>query len=514
MWRNLRRLTSQRPNYATRRGFSPMIDIHTMRKALPLKRLILNYALGYLLLVLATGVLGSAGLFAWHQASEESLRLNQLIEELQAMRGALYQEMKEVLDLTLLADREAPSQLREHERSVVRHLDALHSITSGSEAESIRKLENAYRTVQDVTDAIVRDWDHSPVGIRHEWLESRLESDALRNYEVTFTEIENLLSVEQAALQSRQKWLLTLSPLVLIIPLSAAIGLLLWSRYRLQRDIVLPISAIQHATEMISLGQLEHRAPEHGVEELSRLSQSINQMASDLAESRALQLRSEKQATLAMLVPLMAHNIRNPLASIRATAQVIADPGLPADARDGLTGIIATVDRLEAWTHSLLSYLHPLEPQRVQCDTARLLSIVIMLLQEKITVKNLQVHVMQVDQPVEAWLDEQLVEQALQGIVANAIEASPDGGSIAVQVHQNPDAVLFIIEDHGPGMPFAPSAPTLAPGPSTKRFGTGLGIPFAMKVCEAHGGFMRFIPGESVGTRVELHIPLHHEPST
>jgi len=365
--------------------------------------------------------------------------------------------------------------------------------------------------VQSVTDAIAHDWNDSPPQLRQGWLESRLESDALKNFESTFTEIEHLLSVEQVVLQHRHQSLLRFSPLVLVIPLAAAIGLLLWSRYRLQRDIAVPISAVQHATEMISQGQLDHRVPEHGVEELSRLSLSINQMAADLSASREFQLRAEKQATQAMLVPLMAHNIRNPLASIRATAQVMLDPTLPADLRDGLNGIIATVDRLEAWTHALLSYLHPLQPQRSRCDCGQLVSTVASLLSVKASAKHLQITIDSDAIHVDAWLDSQLVEQALQGIVANAIDASPDAGSVWLQVERNIDTVIFAVIDQGAGMPFSPDTRSLAPGPSTKRFGTGLGIPFAMKVCEVHGGHMTFVSHSPSGTRAELHFPLNHE---
>lgn len=485
--------------------------ICSMRKTLPLNRLVLNYALGYLLLVLATGLLGGAGLLAWQRASSESLRINQLIEELQAMRGALYREMKELLDLTLLSDGEAPKQLREQERVARGHLTTLRSITSVNEAAAINKLTDAYATTQEVTDTIVRDWDRSSASMRREWLESRLESDALMNYELAFDEIEQLLTVERSALLARQKWLMHLSPVILLLPLAAALGLLLWSRHRLRRDFVEPISTIQHATEMISRGQLDHRAPERGAEELTRLSRSINLMAAELSVSRDFQLRAEKHATLAMLVPLMAHNIRNPLASIRATAQVMAEPTLPTDVLTGLAGIISTVDRLEAWTHTLLSYLHPLLPRRTQCNPADILSAVVTMLHVKLSTKGLRILISTDNAPASICLDTQLVEQALQGIVANAIDASPAAGEVSVQLDGNACELVISVTDSGPGMPFVPAMRDLAPGPSTKQFGTGLGIPFAMKVCEVHGGHLVFASRPPHGTRAELHFPLQHE---
>ena len=66
----------------------------------------------------------------------------------------------------------------------------------------------------------------------------------------------------------------------------------------------------------------------------------------------------------------------------------------------------------------------------------------------------------------------------------------------------------IIIDDQGPGMPFDPQPDSLSPGPSTKRFGTGLGIPFAFKVCQAHGGRIAFQRAPDGGTRVRLFVPI------
>jgi nitrogen-specific signal transduction histidine kinase len=68
--------------------------------------------------------------------------------------------------------------------------------------------------------------------------------------------------------------------------------------------------------------------------------------------------------------------------------------------------------------------------------------------------------------------------------------------------------VLMMIEDQGPGMPFQPEPKGLTPGPSTKRFGTGLGIPVAFKVCRAHGWNLDFKPGENGGTRITISGPV------
>jgi signal transduction histidine kinase len=68
------------------------------------------------------------------------------------------------------------------------------------------------------------------------------------------------------------------------------------------------------------------------------------------------------------------------------------------------------------------------------------------------------------------------------------------------------------ISDRGAGMPFTPDPHTLSPGPSTKRFGTGLGIPFAFKVCEALRGRIAFHRRDGGGTTIELEVPRRYSP--
>ena len=66
----------------------------------------------------------------------------------------------------------------------------------------------------------------------------------------------------------------------------------------------------------------------------------------------------------------------------------------------------------------------------------------------------------------------------------------------------------LLLKDQGAGMPFEPKPDNLTPGPSTKRLGTGLGIPVAFKVCNAHGWKLVFSTPEEGGTLVSIGIPL------
>jgi signal transduction histidine kinase len=371
----------------------------------------------------------------------------------------------------------------------------------------MNRLEAAYQTVKDQSDGILESRSTMSLLQRQKIFDSELEGEGLGEYEDAFRAIERVLLLQQSEQQERLDTLNRLAPMLFIFPILLALALLVLSRLFLARQVVAPMSELESATRKIASGEMAHRVPEAGAEELQRLAQAVNRMAADLEESRASLVRAEKQATLGALLPVVAHNIRNPLASIRATAQVMDRPPISHEMRDGLHGIISTADKLDRWTQSLLNYLHPLVPQRSPCKLSALVDNVVEMLKPKLDQKSVQLHRNGWEEDTEIEVDPQLVEQALQGLLSNAIEASPNAARLTVRLNGNADAAFLSICDEGAGIPFSPTARDLAPGPSTKRFGTGLGIPFAMKVCDVHGGSIAFDSLSPRGTEVRIRLP-------
>ncbi|MDP2247537.1 MAG: ATP-binding protein, partial [Nitrosomonadales bacterium] len=103
--------------------------------------------------------------------------------------------------------------------------------------------------------------------------------------------------------------------------------------------------------------------------------------------------------------------------------------------------------------------------------------------------------------------DEHLLEQALYNLLLNSIEAAPGGSKLIISTEHSATSLRVLIADQGPGMPFSPDPTALSPGPTTKRFGTGLGIPFVFKVCEALSAKVSFNHHPEGGTVVEIVLP-------
>ncbi len=473
-----------------------------------LKQYLSIYAAGYLLLVALAGAVGAYALYVWHESSRETLRLNSMMQEVQAMRGSLYLQLKEVFDAVFLADKDAHKQYAEYDQRVQMQLSRLDNTARGErERTAMNTLRKSYQELRNEGAAILNSDIDMPFADKQRKLNTELEMRGIGNHEAAIAGIEFLLRMQQSELDVRLAKLNRLTPVLLLFPVLLALVLLVFSRFFLQRAVVAPLADLERAAAKISAGHLDERVPARGPRELQSLANQVNKMASDLSDSRESLLRAEKQAALGSLVPVLAHNIRNPLAAIRATAQMMTDPALSLESKEDLQGIIHSADRLERWTRSLLSYLHPLKPSFSVVMVQSLADNVLELSRTRIEEKMLIVVREGWDEQVNFMADVELIEQALHGLVANAIDASPERGRLVIKIGTTNEDVLIQISDEGPGIPFAPTASELSPGPTTKRYGTGLGIPFAFKVCEEHGGRLEFNSQVPRGTQVTMAVP-------
>lgn len=475
----------------------------------------LVHELIFILLVVLAGAAGGIGIHLWDRSTQESNRINLLIQEIQQTRGDLYRQMKELFDAYFLADTEARREYDSYTLSIEKHFKQLNELAVGDEEHAaIDALEQSYAEFVKETTTIFEQH----LGLSSETLQKKLNSDLeggiFLRYEQVTANTERLLLLKQSELQQRLDEVKRTAIVLLVIPMLLAITLLFFSRYYLKRAIVNPIQQILRATTELRAGRLEHKVPEMGAAELVILSGAINHLAEELAHSQEALIRTEKQAAQGLLVPMLAHNIRNPLASIRATAQVANTPEIDQDIRESLLAIIGTVDRLERWTGSLLAYLHPLKPQPASTSLEKIIHGALEPLQLRLREKNIKLKITTPSKKKDnVYTDEHLLEQALYNLLLNGVEAVPASSVIEINAQIAGGQVRIRISDRGPGMPFIPDPHTPSPGPSTKRFGTGLGIPFSYKVCEVLMGHITFRNRDGGGTVIEMEIPAHYSSS-
>ena len=481
-----------------------------MRASKSLKELLLIHELIFIFLVTIACSAGFIGIRVWDQSAQESYRINLLIQEIQQTRGDLYRQMKELFDAFFLADFQAFDEYNDYTKKLDGHFLALEKLAHGAEEKkAVAEIKKSYASFISETTYIFKLSNQLNTERVKKSLNSDLETGVFARYESVSNRAEQLLTLKQQEVQFKLDEAKTRSYLWLLIPILTALLLVLFSRYFLNRAIVRPITHILRATSEISTGNLTHQAPETGAKDLRTLSKAINQMAEDLKISQESLVKTEKQAAQGLLVPMLAHNIRNPLASIRATAQIADDDTLPADTRESLRGIISTVDRLERWTGGLLAYLIPMKPQLNQTSIEQIIIGALHPLQIKLQQKSIKLILPNFNKfktPIES--DQHLIEQMLYNLLSNAIDASTAQGIINVDIELYNTNYIITITDAGCGMPFIPNPNYSSPGPSTKRFGTGLGIPFSYKVCEALGGTITFNANPLGGTLIRIQLPI------
>lgn len=474
-----------------------------------LKRLLLVHELTFLLLVVVTGTLGGLWAYFWHDTTAESVRINQMYYAAQQVRGDLFRQIKDVYMAKLLEDPAAMRAYSDYSRRIDRHFNVLRRrSTSRTEDQAVQAMQQAYRVIQKDMNKIFADPYLVSRMARMRILDPSEEKNFVGVFEDAFRQIETLLTAHQRELEATMDRWTRLAPVAVPLPILLAVALLAKSRRSVREGFVEPMAAVMAGARRMSEGKLDEPIAAAGVQEVADLGRAINHVAAELAASQEALVEQERQAALGALVPVIAHNIRNPLATIRASAQLMDHADGPGEIGEIRQGIIDTVDRLGRWVTALVAYLHPLKPHLVPVRPGVFLDAALSLLGPRLAEKGIRVVKKGWDGSCEVMVDCDLMEQALYGLLSNAVDASADGADIVLGIDRAADSVRISITDHGPGMPFAPEPNGLSPGPSTKRFGTGLGIPVAFKVCRAHGWQLTFETARAQGTRVVLSAPV------
>ncbi|HZR81639.1 MAG TPA: HAMP domain-containing sensor histidine kinase [Candidatus Binatia bacterium] len=312
---------------------------------------------------------------------------------------------------------------------------------------------------------------------------------------------------ELQRLRMRGQFLVRLSTgLVVAIVLSVIAGFLgfLWA---IRAWLVEPVRALERATEVMSTGDLSHRIALRGQDEFARLGASINAMAESLARIQAELVERERFALLGELAAYVAHNIRNPLASIRATAQgeiVDLDGGDPR--RGVFEDIVRAADRLGAWVADLLRSASPVVLERREGRIGDVVAHCAEMARPRLSAAQLEVDLEVAPTPALRF-DQAKIEQVLSAVLSNAIDASPPRGHIRMTVGSDSADVVLRVADEGPGIPAARRARLFAPFSSTKPSGTGIGLWLSQKIVVAHGGSISLLEGGDTGTTVEIRLP-------
>ncbi len=478
-----------------------------------LRKLLLAQEITFLLLLALTGLLGGLSVYFWQQNSAESVRLNNLSYVTEQIRSELFQQIQIAIRARLLEDVRSLELYGSYSRRIDKDFNKLKSgAISREEDTAIQGLHVSYREIQKDMNIIFSDPYAISPQVQMKIIDPRFSERMIGRFEGKHSKLKHMLAEKHNVLNQKLEIWSKYAPAVITIPLLLAFFLVIYARTTFREEFLKPISEIILSARRIRVGHLETKIPEQGVEELKDLAGAINKMTHDLQSSQAALVESEKQAALGALVPVVAHNIRNPLASIRATAQLMNSSENNKDSIESKNEIIKTIDRLNRWVDALVSYLHPLKPNYRPILASEMLNAVIDLLKQKLEDKQIKLDRVGWDNDLRLNVDPDLMEQALYALMTNAIDASAKMSTLTISIIKKDIELELSIQDQGAGLPFDPKPNKLTPGSSTKSFGTGLGIPIAFKICQEHAWKLRFNSTykdeEKTGTIVTITAPI------
>src|SRR5215210_9249634 len=218
--------------------------------------------------------------------------------------------------------------------------------------------------------------------------------------------------------------------LLLMLLLTRAGGLL--GSWVISRSLARPLGELTQAMSMVGAGQLDHPIASKSRDEFGDLARAFAGMTDNLRQSRARLIQSEKLASIGEMSAAVAHGLRNPLASLRAAAQVVRHhPSAPSSA-EHLDAIIDEVDRLDRRISHLLSFSRPAPFHPMSESVRRLVEHLLPAFSELLKERRVE---LQLDIPAtlpDVRVDPMQLEQALVEIVSNALDAMPDGGLLRI----------------------------------------------------------------------------------
>jgi two-component system, NtrC family, sensor histidine kinase HydH len=232
-------------------------------------------------------------------------------------------------------------------------------------------------------------------------------------------------------------------------------------------------------------------------------------IAEQLTAAEAAMRRSERLAALGQLSAGLAHELRNPLGSIKGSADLLARSASRDDpmAKE-LTGIIsAEVDRTNSLVTRFLDFARPLEPRRESTDVTSVIDRAVV--RAAVTQANVEVVRDYSTSLPRLAIDPELMEQVFLNLVTNASQASAPGGLITIRTRQADEQAEVSVIDHGCGIPPDKIETIFNPFVTTKQNGVGLGLAIVAKIVDGHGGKMSVEsePGRGSTFRVLLPIP-------
>jgi two-component system, NtrC family, sensor kinase len=300
---------------------------------------------------------------------------------------------------------------------------------------------------------------------------------------------------------------------VIVLVISVAIVFVLVAM--LSRRIARPIKNLLKETQNITEGDIGQNITEGDIgqniniqssDEIGSLAQSFNKMLGKLEESIT---RAKSLEALGALSAGMAHEIRNPLTSIKGYAQyIMSELDENSEFFSDMSVISSEVDRLNNIIDRFLAFARPNELKLEKHDVNEIVKEVIHLIKRDSSLEDIELNINFGELP-QIYVDFEQMEQVILNIVINALQAMPKGGALSISTHNNEmlSVVEIEINDTGQGISLENEEKIFEPYFTTKDKGIGLGLAICSRIVENHKGIIEVESVPKEGSKFIIKLP-------
>ena len=277
----------------------------------------------------------------------------------------------------------------------------------------------------------------------------------------------------------------------------------------LSRSITRPLEDLVQVAKQLGRGQLTIKIPAKGPPEIQTLIAALNEMTEKLNKYQQRLIETERLATAAQLAASVAHEIKNPLTSLRLAAELLCallkdQPDLAKRAEV----ILREASRLEKIVRNMLERTKKLDLLLKETDLNQLTKEVIESATYQIEAREQKISLELAREELKVRVDPEKIKQVIWNLLSNASDVTPRGGLIKVSTGViDKDQATVIIEDQGPGVPEEKIKELFKPFYTTKPGGTGLGLAISRQIVLLHGGELRLENRKEGGAKASLILP-------
>jgi signal transduction histidine kinase len=287
----------------------------------------------------------------------------------------------------------------------------------------------------------------------------------------------------------------------------------------LAKRITMPLHELVEGTIRISKGDFSHRIRLASKDEVGDLARSFNEMTDRLLEARECMeaanrrlVQAEKLASIGRLAATIAHEIRNPLTSVKLNIQRIAESEhLDELEREHLSLCQEGVGQIEKFIKELLDFTRASELVRERFPIEQVIEESLKMLKDGFGQKKVTVEKAYAPGLPPANVDGDKMRQVFLNILRNAFEAVENGGRISISLalaqENGGRKYLVRISDNGSGIPEKDWETIFEPFFTTKASGIGLGLANARKIVEQHNGFIKVAKKRGKGSAFVITLP-------